>query len=252
MVTPIEICMDSLITNGERQCVEIPQQRREEASLQQHSRLRGVSRRLTLFNGHFLEWEESLSGRINSRRQINLAFIDPRPVFRRVIARERLLAGSLAALLSVAALFLAPLFVAAMLAGFSLILLLTGYQRSCDRAVFLTRHGRLAVFELFCRAPNRREARAWIELLAERARHASAVLPAGKQALVAEMEDHRRMAAEGWLSRPRYELARKRILAAFGASPRDPAGETPAQAGTAPTSHRNHDRASAQFANLAS
>ena len=226
--------------------------RREEACLQQRSRLRCITRNLTLYNGHFLEWEESLSGRLNSRRQINLAFIDPKPVFRRELARERLAAGTSALLLSVAACFVAPLSLAMLLAAVGALLLLSGYRRSCDRAVFLTRHGRLAVFELFCRAPNRREAQAWIDLISERAGHAATVLPVGKQGLAAEMAEHRRMAAEGWLSRARYELARKRILAAFSSPVRDAAGGTPVQAGTVPTSHQSPGTASAPFAHLAS
>ena len=252
MIKHTEICLDSLADASRSQCVDVPVTRREEGGLRQHSRLRGVTRHLTLFNGHYLEWEESLSGRVNSRRQINLAFIDPQPVFRRVLARERLLAGALALCLAAAAPFVASWTLAAVLAGVGMVLLMTGYQRSCDRAVFLTRHGRLAVFELFCRAPNRREASAWIELISERARHAAAVLPPGQQGLAAEMADHRRMAAEGWLSRARYELARKRILAAFGGQVRGSAGGTRVPAATAPTSRQSRGTVSEQIAHLAS
>lgn len=256
MVTHTEICLDSFEQVNVEEYTRIPESRREEASLRQRARLRGISRDLTLFNGHYLLWEESLNGRLDTRRQINLAFIDPKPVVRRQLARERLAAGVVAACLVFPAVAYGPLSLALILLCVSLIMMLSGYQRSCDRVIFMTRHGRVAVFELFCRAPSRAKAQAWIDMISERARHARQVLPSGRDALAAEVADHRRMAAEGWLSRPRYERARKRILAHFGRR-RDgvvkgEAGERRAQSRTGATSHRNHGTVSAPFAHLAS
>lgn len=256
MVAHTEICLDSFAQVDAEEYTRIPEMRREEAFLRQRARLRGISRDLLLFNGHYLLWEESLNGRLDTRRHINLAFIDPKPVVRRQLARERLVAGMVAALLMIPALAYGLWTLALILLGASTVMLLSGYQRSCDRVIFRTRHGRVAVFELFCRAPSRAKAEAWIEMISERARHARQVLPAGRDALAAEVADHRRMASEGWLSRARYEKARKRILAHFG--PRrgrvvtGAAGERRGQSRTAATTHRNHDRVSAPCAHLAS
>lgn len=252
MVQQTEICLDSLLRTGVQDYTRIPDTRREEGRLLQKCRLRGIQRSLQLFNGHYVEWQESLSGRVNSCRQINLAFIDPVPVYRRQLARERVLAGVIAALMAPVAWWVVGVPLAGVLAGLALILLATAYQRSCDRVVFRTRHGKLAVFELFCRAPNRREAEAWVDLISERSRHAGQILPAGREGLAAEMSEHRRMAAEGWLSKPRYERARKRIMAEFAACAKGGAAGTGDPSRRIATSRQNHDAVVGHYGRLAS
>lgn len=236
---------------GPEQYVRLPVHRRDEFTLVQNSRLRGIERRLTLFNGHFVEWQELYRGKLVNRRVINLAFVDPQPLFRREIAREWLAAAGGVLLLGCISVALQWLVPAVLLVSAALVMALGACHRSCDRVVFRTRTAGLAVFELFSRLPTRYRLQEWVTLIGERATYAASILPAGKGALAAEMAEHRRMAAEGWLSEHRYNLARRRIMARF-AKPTGAAGAFPARARKRATSHQMSGTASGPCAHPAS
>lgn len=236
---------------GPEQYVRVPEHRREEFTLVQHSRLRGLERRLTLFNGHFVEWQESCRGKLLSRRVINLAFIDPQPCFRHEIAYRWLAVATGILAAGAFCAWLAWLVPAVLLVSAALVMALAACHRSCDRVVFRTRTGGIAVFELFSRLPTRYRLQEWLDLLGERATYAASILPSGSDAWAAEVAEHRRMAAEGWLSERRYNLARRRILARFGGA-RGAGAASPVHARSTATVHQMRDRVSAPYAHPAS
>lgn len=166
----------------------------------------------SLFNGHFLQY----SARGQEAQVINLAYLSPDPVvghesaWRWLWATVVIIGGA-----AVTAAFgqwqeCALLSLAAMAALFGY---LTGVQH---RFVFRTRTGGIAVFELSTGLFQRAETDKFVATMRERITSAATILPSGNhQRFAAEIAEHRRMLMEGWLSKGRYDLAKKRIFARY-------------------------------------
>lgn len=193
--------------------VRIPDaaRRRHEQELVQQSAPFRRCYRLTLFNGHYLDCQQPQGG----SRVVNLAYLAEEPLIVRENAWRWLVAGLVAfAGVTVTSLF-AQLPESLALGVFAALCLVMYFALSRTRLIFRTRFGGIAVFELHHRMWNRRHSLDFARLLQERIRGAAVVLPKGDQRLAAEIAEHRRMLMEGWLSRSRYELAKKRIFSRY-------------------------------------
>lgn len=172
----------------------------------------GSRARFVLFNGHYLACDAGKSG---DPRVVNLAYLADTPVRVRQPAWRWLIATLVLAAGAGVTLALAPSKEAALLGGFTVIALLGYLHGVRTRIVFRTRYGGIAVFELNAGLLQRRKADAFASVLQERIDGAARILPGGDQRLAAEIAEHRRMLSEGWLSRARYDLAKKRIFSRY-------------------------------------
>jgi hypothetical protein len=190
---------------------------RLERSFNQHNRLDGCRRSLTLFNGHFLELNER-KGRHHRRAVFNLAFLETTPELHRCIAWRWI--GLSGAALVVGGLAMATGLLAAG-SGMLALAILTGLQaarRSRYQLVFSTLVGRTPLFVIEPGWLFRGDAESFAALLGERIEGAHWLLPRGRDRLAAIMAEHRRLHESGSVSERRYQRAKRRILAAFSGS----------------------------------
>lgn len=171
-------------------------------------------RQVTLFNGRYLEWREK-SGRSDSARVINLAFVKPEPVLQRTLAWRSMTIMVLSALvvgLSVYAAWLPGVL------GGALLVLLSGLNSlRCSSASFqfVTRHGGVPVFALYRQRRDRDRVEKVLKAIGVRGQKAWTLLPKGKVRLAAEVAEHRRLADSGCLSKDAYEMAKQRIFSRY-------------------------------------
>lgn len=189
--------------------------RRTEDELVQFAGPFRPSQRLVLFNDHYLE-----SGHDGQRRVLNLAYIAPDALKVREISWRWLIAGLVASVGATASATAGAGIHALVLGILALSCLVCCAMTSRSREIFRTRTGGIAVVEISHWLWGRRTSRAFAAQLVERMRAAERELPGDTQRLAAEMAEHRRMLTEGWLSRARYELAKKRIFAQYRHLPR--------------------------------
>lgn len=195
--------------------VRVPENRRIDAQLLQHSRVRGQSRQVTLFNGHFLEWVEFSGRRAHRSRVINLAFVAPEPRLRQHIAWRWWSLSALFVAASLAAFGWQGAEAGAVLGGLAVILAMSAGRRSWRRLVFRTRYGGIAVFELYAGWRRHVATERLVTEIAERCREAETILPRSRERLAAEMAEHRRLMKAGCLTEERYALAKKRLFSRF-------------------------------------
>lgn len=196
--------------------VRVPENRRVDATLVQRSRVRGQSRQVTLFNGHFLEWIEFNGRRPGRTRVVNLAFVAPEPRLRQHIARRWWAGAALLAVLAGLGFWWSGSAAGAVLGGLAVIIAMSAARRSRRRLVFRTRYGGIAVFELYAGWRANAVTERFVAQLQERCREAETVLPGGRERLAAEMAEHRRLMKAGCLTEERYALAKKRLFSRFG------------------------------------
>jgi hypothetical protein len=192
---------------------------RLERSFSQHNRLHERMRSFTLFNGHFLELRETRGAR--ERRGIfNLAFLDPQPVHHRHFAWRWLAAAMLPLAAGAFCMLQGWLLAGAGVLALSVLLAIQVLRRSRDQLIFVTNLGRAPLFVLDMGLTHRRAAREFADLISERVDGASSLLPSGRERLVAEMAEHRRLHDGGAISARRYDMAKRRLFARFGERPR--------------------------------
>ena len=192
--------------------------RQEQGVLRQRQGLFAAWRQLILFNEHYLEFRDG-SGR-SRPRVLNLAFLASEPVTVSVIAWRWLLVG----LVTLAGAVIVALFHEwVLLAGLSMlsaVCFAICLARSQKRLLFRTKYGGLVVFDVFYGVWQRRRAAEFVALLKQNGAKAAAKLPQGELRLAVEVAEHRRLLEEGWLSRSRYEQAKKRIFKHYKRQPR--------------------------------
>lgn len=165
-----------------------------------------------LFNGHYLE----VSGKGQATRVVNLAYLCLEPARVRDSAWQMAIA-TLVLMTGAAVTLVSGRYPESFILGFSAVVALIAYISALKtRLIFRTRFGCIAVFELpvylFWR---RRKASGFASVIQERIDGAARILPDGECRLAAEIAEHRRMLMEGWLSKTRYDLAKKRIFARY-------------------------------------
>lgn len=175
-------------------------------------------RQLTLFNGRYLEWREK-QGRKESVRVLNLAFVNPEPHLQRVLAWRSLVILLLSSLLAGLAWHL--VWMPGQLAGGLLAVLsaLHALRHSSTSFLFVTRHGRVPVIELYRQRQDRARMNKVLEVVRIRGLKAWKLLPKGKQRLAAEVAEHRRLVESGSLTEGAYRDAKRRIFSTYSASP---------------------------------
>lgn len=192
--------------------------RHPELILRQRKGLFAPWRQLVLFNGHYVEFRDG-AGRARPR-VLNLAFLANQPAivsgfpWRWLVVSLVLLGAA-----SIAALFREWLLLAAFAVA-SVVSLSVYFARAQQRLLFRTRYGGVVVFDIFHGIWQRRRAAAFVELLGQRIAQASSRLPAGEARLAVEVAEHRRFQEDGWLSRSRYEQAKKRIFSQYRRQPK--------------------------------
>lgn len=192
--------------------------RQEEAVLRQRKGLFAPWRQLALFNEHYLEFRDG-TGR-SCPRVLNLAFLVEQPEtvsgfpWRWLLVSLVMLGAA-----TVAALFREWLLLTA-LAIVSMICLAIYFARAQQRLLFRTRYGGVLVFDVFYGIWQRRKASQFVELVKQRTARASLALPKGEARLAVEVAEHRRFQDDGWLSRSRYEQAKRRIFRHYKRQPK--------------------------------
>lgn len=192
--------------------------RQEELVLRQRKGLFAHWRQLTLFNDHYVEFRD---GAVRGRpRVLNLAFLAEQPAtvsgfpWRWLIVSLVMLGAT-----AVTALLREWLLLAA-LAIVSMISLSIYFARAQQRLLFRTRYGGVVAFDVFYGIWQRRKAAEFVELVKKRIVQASLTLPKGETRLAVEVAEHRRFQDDGWLSRSRYEQAKKRIFSQYKSQPK--------------------------------
>jgi hypothetical protein len=205
----LEALPGSLAMPADFASVPDPASRKEQAVLRQRQGLFAPWRQMVLFSEHYLEFSDS-SGR--RPRILNLAFLAAEPATISAIAWRWLCVGLVALTAVVITLYLAEWLHAVWLSLLSAACFSICLTKSQRRLLFRTKYGGLVVFEVFFGVWQRRQAGQFVELVKQRIATSSSILPKGEQRLAVEVAEHRRMLDEGWLSRARYEQAKKRIF----------------------------------------
>ncbi len=187
---------------------------RLESSFTQQSRIKGYSRSLSLFNGHFLEVREGYRGQ-QRRAVLNLAFLEAGPLPQRFIAWRWIGLTALAVAAGVAAISSGWVLAGAAVLAVGILTAFQALRRSRLQWVFYTYVGRIPVFALEPGWLIPGSARQFADLLSERIEGAHWLLPQGRDRLAALMAEHRRLHDSGCVSGRRYERARQRIMKGF-------------------------------------
>ena len=192
------------------------EQRRLEEGFSSGGWLAGPRRQMQLFNGHYLEVEKQVRGKV-SAEVFNLAFVDPVPLQYRCIAHRWLIACALALVATGALVALWSEQSIAVAAGMGLVLVsaLQAARGSRRELVYLSCNGRVPLFSIGLGWPASKVARQQATRISERAEGARVILPGGTEGLAAEIAEHRRLLQAGCITRKRYEKAKRRLFAGF-------------------------------------
>lgn len=191
--------------------------RRSEARLVQSNPWQGFEVELELFNGHYLGIHDRLALE-QSEQILNLAYLDPRPVYLAGDLPGRLCRVLLAALLPVLlAVFLQGGAAPWVLLAVGCLLVLAAMSAKPANWVFRTALGKVPVCTIRGGLVSSGAAEHFVNVVRERIEGAEVVLPSGSRRLAAELAEHRRMLQSGCLSRDDYNSARQRLLSRFRA-----------------------------------
>ena len=191
---------------------------------EQTSRIKGISRQLTVFNESYLSIREQRFRAKPTEHWIHLAFLDPKPTKVRRLAWRWLLgalgtASVSAGLFALAWLVKTPLVqqlawpAAVLTAAGALIACLLFLHRSEEKFVYYSRHGRSGLLELMSTAPSGRQVRRFMEELAKRIDRARQQAWRSKsEYLRDELREHTRLKKEGILPVHEFDKIMARIL----------------------------------------
>ncbi len=199
------------------------EQRVVEQRLEQISKLKGFRFEFGVTNDNYLRVKTSQPMKPRRSFDVNLSVVDPSP--KRVIRVNWAWWYALFAA-GEAAIIVALLYSDTLLkfSGFqSLFAVLVATTILCglafafciqDRLLFQSRNGRVVLFEMANRAPNKAVVQAFVARLRDRAK--IALRASGGDAerrLAAELREHRRLHESGVLSNAQYDRAKTRLLA---------------------------------------
>lgn len=184
---------------------------------------------LRIFDNKFLNVNEKNSGKTTSFN-IKLTLLDAKPVHKRIINIRYLV---ISAILFAAAWvvyyftrlqlspFSNPYFygLTAIMTALGAISFVYMVKQSRHVIIFLSRHGRIPVVELFFRNPDKSTFNVFLNRLI----HCSNTLKESNyytdsQTLAAELSEHRRLKNEGIISNEDYEQAKRRIFSSHSSS----------------------------------
>lgn len=200
------------ILNNDYVSVPPSDRRRSEARLLQANPWQGFEVELELFNGHYLGIRNHLVPE-QSEQIVNLAYLDPHPVYHPGDLLVRIRRVLMATLI--------PLLLAAYLQGGSApwvllaiccLLVLAAMSATPGYWVLKTALGQVPVCTIRGGLLSSGAAAHFVSLVRERIEGAEIVLPRGSRRLAAELAEHRRMLGSGCLSRRDYDSARERLL----------------------------------------
>jgi hypothetical protein len=213
----------SLSTEDPEEC--LPNFMPSAVALRLEQLARRQRRQFAIFDRCYLDVRIDTPPDAARRYWLNLAYVDPSPG--RVVSRGWWRASGAAAGLCLGLLVIAWLSGAAaahawappLAATVAALLLSLGLalQRSGDRLVYVSRHGRVPVVELLRRAPNRGQVEKFRAALEDAIRQAAAGRRVERARwLRDELREHRRLLEHGALQGPDFEQAKARILRAHG------------------------------------
>ena len=180
-------------------------------------------KRVVIFNGTYVAVHVSGARANPSSYWLNLAFLDPKPVWHTDRIWMGVSAG--AAMLSLAAglantfVHLSPAWALALtlLPAATFLSLGIALYRSFGTLVYCTRHGRAPVLRLTRSRPDRLCLKAFLDELQGAVRRALAERSGVRgDYLRDEMKEHRRLLEQGVLGAQQYEIAQALILRAYG------------------------------------
>lgn len=192
--------------------------RQEEVVLRQRKGLFASWRQLTLFNDHYVEFRDG--NRRSRPRVLNLAFLAEQPAIASGFPWRWLLVSVVMLGAAVVTTLLREWLLLTALAISTMVSFAIYFARAQQRLLFRTRYGGVVTFDVFYGIWQRRKAAQFIELVKQRIVQASSKLPRGEARLAVEVAEHRRFQDNGWLSRSRYEQAKKRIFRQYKHQPK--------------------------------
>jgi len=192
---------------------------------EQSDKLRGMYRKLTVFNDEHCYQSIKNKHRRKYKFRLNLAFLDPRPFRLRNIA-WKWLCLSLAFWCSAAAMVIGGWFDASSVMSLgiftgvivaALLTLLSFFYLSHDTVYFRSQFGKIRLFELANNDPNRDEFRKFINQIVVQINKSKAAKGMNQsQLLAAELKELRRLKNEDIVLEESYEKA-KRLIFRHGA-----------------------------------
>ncbi|MFA9420022.1 MAG: hypothetical protein ACERLB_07705 [Gammaproteobacteria bacterium] len=192
--------------------------------LEQASRLRGIYRKLTIFNGNYCYQEVKNRHERKYKYRVDLSYLDPRPTRERHIAWKWLYAtlglALLGALLIYSAWFAnwiepSVYFLACLVIDVSamLVCLLLFMHNSYDRIIFKSQYGRIKFIELLNRYPDKKTFREFVGRFILQIKQAAKAKGYNQSTFLAqELVELRRLKDETVITQQQYEIAKTFIL----------------------------------------
>lgn len=212
------ICLSSGDESGQETDIGATsgQERVTNGELTQVSRLRRSQARFTVFNDHYVAVETTGFGRKARYFEFDLAFLQRRPVsLRRIDWVSALGAVTLFGAAVMAGMALEPAqaftIVPALAIGCAVALALMVY-RSCDRIVFVSKHGRVPLIVLLNEKRRQAELQTFVSDIRQRIKATRNKWSDKREFLSAELREHRQLKEQGGLTEVGYERVKQRIL----------------------------------------
>lgn len=187
----------------------------------QTSKMRGTELELTVFNDTQCHHKISKKGKRKHKYRINIAYLDPRPFRRRVIATKWAYAtgaGLIVTLLSAFAGFFefgSAVHVSTTISFFliTVFLLLMTLHQSRNRVVFRSAHGKVKLLELFNHNPDKSAFRQFVDQFSSQIKAARQARNLSPSSLLAkELQELRRLKDERVIPQAAYERAKKSLF----------------------------------------
>ncbi len=195
--------------------VPFPNERVVTEEFEQYNALRKTTRYCYFFNKHYLSIAESSPrGYWSDEQVIDLRFLSSQ-VQTKITIPMTTLATSLALLLMsyIGLSFLEMEPGLAVLPGLVGLLFLTFVPRlSSVRSVWESEYGHANLLELYYNLPNKQAFNEFSQLLNNKIQNSRQSLKNGKERLVAEMQDHRRLLESNLIDKKEYDQAKRFIL----------------------------------------
>lgn len=187
----------------------------------QSSKLRGTALELTVFNDTHCHHKISQKGKRKHKYRINIAYLDPRPFRRRVIAKNWAYAtgaGLVVTLLSAFGGLLefgSPIHISttSFLFLVTVFLLLMTLHQSKNRVVFRSAVGKVKLLELFNHNPDKSAFRQFVDQFSAQIKTAQQARDLPLSSLLArELQELRRLKDERVIPAAAYERAKKTLF----------------------------------------
>ena len=187
----------------------------------QSSRMRGTELEITVFNDTHCHHKISKKGKSKHKYRINIAYLDPRPFRRRVIAKKWAYATGAGLLVTLVSAF-GGLFdfgsrihisTTSSLFLVTLFLLLMTLHQSRNRVVFRSAIGKVKLLELFNHNPDKSAFREFVDQFTQQIKSARQLRDLPPSSMLAkELQELRRLKDERVIPNAAYERAKKLLF----------------------------------------